>query len=45
MRDGPSRGPTFWEQPAIAIDHVSAQEPAIVKLIVPLNQLDAVALD
>lgn len=36
---------TFWKEAAVAVYHVPAQEPSIAKLVVPLDQLDAIALD
>lgn len=38
------RVPTFRKQASIAIVHVSAQEPTIAKVVVPLYQLNAVSL-
>lgn len=37
-------GRTFWEQTTVAINQVFAQEPPIAKLVVPLDQFDAVTL-
>lgn len=35
---------TFWEQTTVAVNQVFAQEPPIAKLVVPLDQFDAVTL-
>ena len=43
-RDRQRAGRTFWEQTTVAVNHVFAQEPSIAKLVVPLNQFDAVTL-
>lgn len=44
MRQDRVAGRTFWEQTTVAIDQVFAQEPPIAKLVVPLDQFDAVTL-
>jgi hypothetical protein len=36
--------PTFREQASVAVVHVSAQEPAIAKVVVTLYELNAVSL-
>ena len=36
--------PTFGEKASVAVVHVSAQEPAIAKIVVTLYELNAVAL-
>jgi len=38
------RVPTFREKASVAVVHVSAQEPAIAKVVVPLYELNAVSL-
>ena len=39
-----ARVPTLRKQASVAIIHVSAQEPTITKVVVPLYELDAVSL-
>lgn len=36
--------PTFRKQASVAVIHVSAQEPAIAKVVVTLDELNAVSL-
>lgn len=38
------RVPTFRKQASVAVVHVSAQEPAVAKVVVPLYELNAVSL-
>lgn len=35
--------PTFWKQSSCGVSHMSSQEPAITKVVVSFDQLDAVA--